>query len=62
MGGLFQLLGRGVEPLPAFCPFMVHLGTAMAFVGVTFSMLVPYNEHVKSLKVYRKSNLLPSWA
>ena len=39
---------------------MVGLGTVMVPVGVSFSMLVYYNEHIMRLKVHRKSNLLPS--
>ena len=50
MGGLFQLFwGRGgdfqeLPPPPTFWPFMVSLGTVMALVGVSFSMLRNYNE------------------
>ena len=35
--------------------------TVMALVGVSFSMVMYYNEHIMRLKVYWKSNLLPSW-
>ena len=33
----------------------------MALVGVAFSMLMYHNERIRRLKVYWKSNLLPSW-
>ena len=38
-----------------FWPFMVSLGTVMALVGVSFSMLIYYNERIMRLKVYWKS-------
>ena len=51
----------GIGPLPTFWPFMVSLGTVMALVGMSFSMLIYYNECIIRLKVYWKSNLPPSW-
>ena len=39
---------------------MVGLRTIMALVDVSFSRLVYYNKHIMRLKVYWKSNLLPS--
>ena len=51
----------GIGPLITFWPFMVGLGTVMVLVGVSFSMLMHYNERIMRLKVYWKSNLLLSW-
>ena len=39
---------------------MVRLGTVMALVGVSFSMLMYYSECIMRLNVYGKSNLGPS--
>ena len=50
-----------IGPLPTFLPFTVSLRTVMALVGVSFSMLRYYSEHIMRLKVYWRSNLLPSW-
>ena len=47
---------------PHFRPIMVSLRTVMVPVGVSLSMLMYYSEHIMRLKVYWKSNLLPSWA
>jgi len=55
-GRHFQELGH----CPVFWPLMVSLGTAMAPVSMSFSMLMCYNEHVMSFKIYWKLNLLPS--
>ena len=52
----------GIGPPPTFWSFMVGLGTVMALVHVSFSMLMYYNEHIMRLKGYWKSNLPPSWA
>ena len=46
------------DALPGFWPCMVDLGTVMVLVGI---MLTYYSEHIMRLKVYWKSNLLPSW-
>ena len=51
----------GIGPWPTFWPLMVGLRTVMALVGVSFSMLIYYNEHIMRLKVYWKFNLPPSW-
>ena len=51
----------GTGPLPTFWPFMVSLRTVMALLGVSFSMLIYYNECIMRLKVHWKSKLLPSW-
>ena len=40
---------------------MVGLGTVMVLAGVIFSLLMCYEERIMRLKVYWKSNLLPSW-
>ena len=55
MGGVFQLFleGQGfpgIGPRPIFW-IMVGLGTVMAPVGVSFSLLMCYNEHILRLKV-----------
>ena len=51
----------GIGPPPTFWSFMVGPGTVMALVGVSFSMLMYYNEGIMKFKIYGKSNLLPSW-
>ena len=51
--GPVTLLGNGIKGA---------LGAEGMLVGVSFSMLMYYNEHTMRLKVYRKSNLPPSWA
>ena len=51
----------GIEPPPTFRPFMVSLGTVLVLVGVSFSMLMYYNECIMRLKVHWKLNLPPSW-
>ena len=45
----------GTGPLPTFWPFMVSLRTVMALLGVSFSMLIYYNECIMRLKVHWKS-------
>ena len=49
----------GIGPPPTFGPFMVGLRTVLALVGVSFSMLMYYNEPIMRLKVPWKSNLPP---
>ena len=44
-----RFLGTG--PQPTYWPFMVSLGTAMAPVGVSFSLLMYYNEGILRPKV-----------
>ena len=51
----------GIGPLPTFWTLMVSLITVMALVGVSFSMLMYYNECIMRHKVHWKLNLLPSW-
>ena len=51
----------GVELPPTFLTFVVSLGTIMVPVGVSFSLLTCYNEHILSLKVLWKATSLPSW-
>ena len=63
---ILTILGKGwgfpgIGPPPTFWPFMVILGTVMALVGVSFSMLMYYNEHIMRVIVYWKLHLLPSW-
>ena len=41
--------------------FRVGPRTVMAPVGVSFSMLMYYNECIMKLTIYWKSNLPPSW-
>ena len=50
-------LGEGAEisrnwATTSFLTFMVGLGTVMVPVGVSFSMLMYYNERILRLKVY----------
>ena len=47
----------GIGPLHTFWPFMVGIGTVMAPVSVSFSLLIYYNECIMRPKVYWKSNL-----
>ena len=42
----------GIGPLPTFWHFMVSLRTVMVLVGVSFTMLMYYNECMMRLKVY----------
>lgn len=51
----------GIGPLTTFCTFMFSLRTVKLLVGMSFSMLIYYSEHIIKLKVYWKSNLSPSW-
>ena len=44
-----------------FLTFVVGLGTLMALVGVSFTLLMFYDECILRLKVYRKLDVLPSW-
>ena len=41
----------GAGPLPPFCSLIVGLGTVRALVGVCFSLLVCYSEHITRPKV-----------
>ena len=41
--------------------FVVCLGSVMASVGMSFSLLTCYSEHLMRLKFHWKLNLLPSW-
>ena len=42
----------GIGEPPTFWPFLVGLGTVMALVDMSFSMLMYYNVCVMRLKVY----------
>ena len=42
----------GIGAPPTFWPFLVGLGTVMALVDMSFSMLMYYNVCVMRLKVY----------
>ena len=44
-----------------FLAFVVGLGTVMALVGVSFSLLMFYDECILRLKVCWKLDVLPSW-
>ena len=66
MGRLFQLFpGRGGDFLElGHCPLfgLLWLASELSWsMGVSFSMLMYYSECIMRLKVYWKSNLLPSW-
>ena len=52
----------GIGSPPTFWPFVVSLGTVMALVGMSFSMLLYYNEYIRRRKVHWKSNCLLSWS
>jgi len=52
----------GIGPLTTFCTFMFSLRTVKLLVGMSFSMLIYYNEHIMRLKAYWESNLPPSCA
>ena len=41
----------GIGPPPTFWPFIVGFRTVMAPVGVSFSLLMCYSEHILRLKV-----------
>ena len=56
MGGVFQLFQEGVGissnwATAHFLMLMVGLGTVMAPMGVSFSLLMCYSEHILKLKV-----------
>ena len=51
----------GIGPTPTFRSLIVSLITVMVLVGVSFSMLMYYNEHIMKPKVHWESNLPPSW-
>ena len=62
MGGLFQLFSvrAGIQELGhhlLFWLFMLGLGTVMAQLGMSYSLLIYYNKCVMRLRVYWKSNL-----
>ena len=46
----------GIGPPLTFWPFMASLRTVMALVGVSFSMIIYYNERIMRLKVCWKSS------
>ena len=48
------------RPSPTSWSFTVGLRTVMMLLGVSFSVLIYYNEHIMRLKAYWKSNLRPS--
>lgn len=64
MGGVFQLFGKGwVFPgigLPILFDLVVDLGTVKSPVGMSFSLLMCYNERILRLKVEWKSTGPPS--
>ena len=55
MGRLFQLFGGrgwrfpGIGPLPTFWSLKVYLGSVMAPLTVSFSLLMCYNEPEKAM-------------
>ena len=51
----------GIGPLPPCWPFMRVLGTVMAHVGVSFRVLMYYNERILRLKIHWKLTCPPSW-
>ena len=55
-----SILGKGqrfpgIGSPPTFWPFMVSPGTVMAPVGVSYSMLIYYNENIMRLKFHWNS-------
>ena len=42
----------GIGRLTTFCTFMFRLRTVKSLVGISFSMLIYYNEHIMRLKAY----------
>ena len=53
---ILTILGKGqrfpgIGPLPTFWSLLVHLGTAKVPMGVLFSSLIYYSEHILILKV-----------
>lgn len=64
MGGVFQLFGKGWGfpgiGLPTLFDLVVDLGTVKAPVGMSFSLLMCYNERILRLKVEWKSTGPPS--
>ena len=63
--GLFQLFGGGAEIFRNWTTthFLVFdsLATVMVLLGVSFSLLMCYNEGILKIKVYSKLTSLPSW-
>ena len=62
----YKYFGEGVEifrnwATVRFLPFYSCLRTVIGPVGMPFSILMHYKEHIMRLKIYWKSNLLPSW-
>ena len=63
---ILVLLGKGwgfpgIGTTTHFLTFMVRPWTVMAPVGMSFSLLMCYSEHIMKLKVLWKSIHLPSW-
>ena len=56
-----QSLHHQGSPTVHFLILMVSLGTVIVPVGVLFSLLMCYSEHILRLKVQWKSTCLPSW-
>ena len=74
VGEYFNYFWKGVEisrnwACTHFLGFMVRLRMVMALLGISFSMLIyysqhiimHYNKHIMRFKVYWKSTLPPSW-
>ena len=51
----------GIGPPPIFWSLKVSLGTVLAPLGVSFSLLVCYNERILRIKIQSKLTCLPSW-
>lgn len=51
----------GFLELGPLLTFIVSLGNVMVPVGVSFSLLICYNQHIMRLKVQWKWTHLPSW-
>ena len=45
-----QWIFLGIGLLPTFWSLMVSLGTVMVSLGVSFSLLMSYNEHILRIK------------
>ena len=62
---ILAILGRGMGISrnweSHFFTFVVCLEFVMASVGMSFSLLTCYSEHLMRLKLHWKLNLLPSW-
>ena len=50
-GGWWGWRFPGIGPLPTFWSLIVGFGTVMALLGVSFTLLMYYNEHILRIKV-----------